>query len=799
MFRNYFKITIRNLFKHGFYSLLNIGGLSIGIAFVLLTFGFVWRELQVNRNLRNVDNQYILMSRWSEANMGNDFTTLGQLAKALKDRYPNLVENYYRFDGITTNVSKDSHVFREDIQIGDSTFLQMYGFPLLDGNPSTAFERPFSVVVSQEVAKKYFGKTDVVGQSLMIQNFSGQKQPFNITGVLGSNEESSIIQINGSKPCGMYTSLSSLDFFGRNMNWQNNAIISFVELKKGVAPAALNEPMRQLITKNTNNETTIKLQPYLSPLKSYYLNSGNGVNKKMLFAVITIAAFIMLMAITNFVNLAVSRSTGRMKEIGLRKVLGGQKRQLIFQFLSESFLFVAVSTFFALLLYGLTRGFFGHIVGKEIPSMDAYPVYYIGFLFLFIVVVGLLAGLYPAFIMSSFRPAESIKGKMSGIKENKYLRLGLVTLQFAITTIVLINVWIVGKQVSHLLNSNLGFDKDYIVAAQLPRDWTPSGVQKMENFCQQFLQLPQIQDVSLSYEIPNGNNGGEAPLYKFGSDSTTAISSSVLLTDAHFASVYRIALSAGNFFSSTSKDSGNIVLNETAVHSLGWVNTDDAVGKQVRVHSDPTIFTVKGVVKDFNFGSMQQKIPPILFFDNQNVPIYRYFSFKLKPGNLLEGVNAIEQKWRVLMPDAAFEYSFMDDQLKNMYNKELQFKNATYTALFLALIMVALGIIGMVSMSIQKRVKEVAVRKVLGASVRDILQLFVQEYLMILLIGNIVAIPIAFYIGHNWLSNYAYHISLTIVPFILAVLLVSVFTISIIVMQTSKAALANPAKNLRSE
>ena len=799
MFRNYMKIAWRNLNKYRFYSLLNIFGLSIGILFSLLTFGFVWRVLQVNKNLKNVDRQYIITSNWKRPNMGNSFTSLGQLAKGLKERYPNLVENYYRFDGITTNVSHGNKVFREDFQIGDSSFLSMFGFKLQDGNAQTVFSEPFSIVLSSKAANKYFGKTNVVGQTLEIQNFAGQKHPFKITGVLAAIEPNSVTNFLSSNACDFYTSISDLSYFNRNMDWKNSSIASYIELKAGVDPTSLNVPMQQLISKNSGEDVAKNLVSKLEPLSSYYLNSGDGNNRKMLFAIITIASFILLMAIVNFVNLSISRSSSRMKEIGLRKILGSQKKQLIFQFLSESYLLVIVSTIIGLLLYVITAKLFSQLVGKDIPALWRYPFYTIAYLILFVFIIGLLAGLYPAFILSSFNPVSTLKSKWSTSTESKYLRIGLIVVQFVITTIVLVNVWIVGRQVSFLLHSNLGFDKDYVITAQLPRDWSKNGVQKMESFRQQFLNLPSIKDVSLSFEIPNGNTGGSIPVYKLGTDSSSAISLTNLITDANFLSTYQIPIVAGRFFEKAIQDSGNIVLNETAIHALGWKDSRDAIGQQVKVINDPAVFTIKGITKDFNFGPLQSKIPPIAFLNVENINVYRYFSFKLGVGSSVNNIQQIEQKWRELMPDAAFEYQFMDDVLKQLYVKEIQFRNAAYIALVLSLFMVIMGIVGLISLSVQKRVKEVAVRKVLGASSKDIIRSFIKEYTWILLLGNIIALPIAFYIGRHWLDNYAYHIPLSIVPFLIAIGVVALFTLSIIVLQTYKVAIANPVKNLRTE
>ena len=340
MIRNYFKIAWRNLIKNPFYSSVNIIGLSTGIAFTLLIGAYIWSQLQVNSDLKNAGQQYIIQSKWKEPNQGINLTTLGPLAKALRENYPNLVSNYYRWDGVSSNVSKGDKSFREELQICDSTMFTMYGFTLLHGDPETAFEGPFSLVITAEKANKYFDKTDVVGQTLSIENFSGAKHDFMITGVLNKPPKNSVTYINDDNDNQFFISSVNLAYFGRNMDWPNQYIVSFIELQNGITPKDLVKPMEYLIKQNAPSQITTAITPYLVPLNDYYLFANNDLIKKMLYALSAIALFILIMAIINFINMSVSRSVTRMREIGIRKVLGGLKNQLIIQFLIESILLV---------------------------------------------------------------------------------------------------------------------------------------------------------------------------------------------------------------------------------------------------------------------------------------------------------------------------------------------------------------------------------------------------------------------------------------------------------------------------
>jgi putative ABC transport system permease protein len=799
MIKNYFKIAWRNIIKNRFYSLVNIIGLTTGIAFALLVGAYVWSELQVNTKFKNAGRQYIIQSKWKNPNQGIELTTQGPMAKALRENYPDLVANYFRFDGVGSAVSKGDKSFRENIAICDSTILNMYGFKLLYGDPKTAFDGPFSLVITTDKAIKYFGKTDVVGQTLTIESFSGSKHAFMITGVLKTPSGNSVTSLDDDNNNQFYISANNISYFGRNMDWPNPYIVGYIELQKGVSPKDLEKPMEYLIKQNAPAQVAADMKPYLVPLKDYYLDANNGVVKKMLFALSVIAAFILLMAIINFVNMSVSRSATRMREIGIRKVLGGVKKQLIFQFLIESVILVFIATVFALLLYVLTQNLFSTILGKEIPLLTDFPLHFIAFPVLLILIIGFIAGIYPAFVLSSLKSAESLKGKLSSVKENILLRKSLVAFQFATATIAFTGAIIISKQINLFLSKDLGYNKDYIVSSQVPRNWNREGVTKMKNICREMADIAGVKNATLSYEIPNGNNGDNLPVYKFGKDSTTSIAAQALKSDENYLDVFQIPLEGGSFFEGNGIDSGKVILNDTAIKALGYANAAEAIGGQLRIPGDPTIFTIKGITRDFHFGSMQQQIAPTIFFNVQFWTQYRFLSFKINPVNIAATIDELQKKWTALMPGAPFEYKFMDETLAKLYKSEIQLKKAAYTATLLSLIIVLMGVLGLVSLSIQKRTKEIGIRKVLGSSVSGIIVLFMKEFLWVILIAGLIACPVAWYIMHGWLSDYAYRISLTAAPFIISVAALAFITALLIAVQTVKAGTDNPVKSLRTE
>ncbi|AXY75913.1 ABC transporter permease [Paraflavitalea soli] len=802
MFKHFCRIGWRNIIRHPFYAMVSIAGLSVGIAFTLVIMAFVWNEWQVNSQLKNSTRQYIIQSKWKDANQGFELATFGPLAKALRENYPGLVANYYRFDGVTTIVSRQDKSFREKLQIGDSTLLSMYGFQLLHGDEATALHDPFSVVITTEIAQKYFGKTAVVGETITIENFAGSKHDFIVKGVLNKYGRNTVTRLTDDGNNQVFLPLTALPFFGRNMDWNNPFIVGMVELQPGIQPAQLLQPMAHLLKQNVSPQLAQGVTPYLTTLNNFYFSFNNGLIKKMLYALSGIACFILLMAIINFINMSVSRSSARMREIGVRKVLGSLKGQLTIQFLAESILLVSLSTILALFLYALTADLFTHILGKELPALHEFPLYFIGVMLVLILFVGLLAGVYPAFRLSSLPSVDSLKGKLQSVKENSWFRRSLVAFQFATAIIVFSGATIIARQVNYFFSRELGYNKDYVVSAQLPRNWSPEGVRRMETVRRDFTALPQVANATLSYEIPDGANIGNITFHKPDANAAASISSLVLTTDEYYAGAYNIPVVAGEFYSLPGNytDSTKIVINETLALALGWSDAKQAVGKQAALQDGGGFaYTIAGVVKDYHFGSMQTAISPMAFLHVTTTNRYRYMSFRLRPGNMADVLAALQKQWAAAMPGAPFEYKFMDETLQFVYRSEIQLKQASYTATVLAIIIVLLGILGLVSLSIQKRTKEIGIRKVLGSSIQNIIMLFLKDFAPLMLIAALVACPVAWLLMKQWLSDYAYRVDITAAPFTLAIVALACLTGALILIQTIKAALVNPVKSLRTE
>ena len=802
MLRNYLKIAIRHLLKRRFYAAVNIIGLAVGITFTLLIGSYVWSELRVNDRLRHADNQYIIRSNWKRPGLGYEDVTIAPLGKTLKEKYPGLVANYYRFDVLTTAVSNGNrHFVREPAEAGDSTMISMFGFSMLYGDARTALKAPNSVVITEESAVTYFGKTDVLGQVLSLSNYAGGKQDFVVTGVLKSLPRNSVTYL-GELPVNIFIPFNSLQGRTDTDGWMTWNVANYIELKEGISPEDVQKPIENILATYAPKTVQENLRPYLTPLKDYYRDFNKGIVRKTIYTLSGIALFILLMAIVNFVNSAVANSSSRIREIGIRKSLGGLKRQLIIQFLAESTVIATLSMALSLLFYELFRSSFGEVVGRQINSVWTVSPYFLVASGLLTILIGLLAGLYPALALSSLPSVDSLKGKLKSVKEGILFRRFLLTTQFSIALLVCCGAVIISQQVAYLFNKDLGYDKESVVLLALPRDWTPQGVATIESVRNELARLPAVKEISISSASLKGGPATNINLYQVGKDSTEAITTAVVQTDENFIRTYQIPLLAGRFFESSARaaQADKLVLNESAIRALGYKNPEAAVGRQVFIQGYRSPITIIGVVTDFSFRSMKDKIvPTAIGHINGGGYLFAYLSVKLASRDLPGSLDLIETKFHQFLPDAPFEYSFTDEALQQLYQAEIQLRKAAQTATILALVIVMLGILGMVSLSVARRTKELSIRKILGASVPGIVLLFMQEFLLALGIAVLIAFPVAYWLMQNWVQTFAYHIDVSLFSFGVVGLFFLVLIGLIVGGQTVKAALMNPVKSLRSE
>lgn len=801
MLKNYLTIALRHLLRHKFFSVINILCLSIGITFSLIIGVYVLNQYNINTTIKNVNNQYIIRSNWKVKEMGLDITTFGPLAKTLREEYPSLVAGYYRYNPVTNVVSAGNKYFKEDISIGDTAFISMYGFPVLYGNKARPFPDNNSAVITETMAKKLFGELNAVNKVISIQTPVGEKQDYKVTAVLKDLPYNSVTGILDITYNVFVPTAGSRYYQGGDPSegWNSAYEVGLIELQPGILPKDLDQPFKQVLAKYTAAEIQKNLTVELLPVRDYHLQDHNGALRKMIITLSLAAMFILLMAVINFVNINIGTSSYRLKEIGLRKVFGSAKMQLIIQFITEAMVLTCMATLLSLLLYELLRPAFDQVLHTKLQSILHFGSAAVIYLCTLVFLTGFISGIYPAFVLSSSKVINAVKGKIDTAKGGLVLRKTMLVVQFTLAIIVFISALTVSRQVSYVFNRDIGYNKEQVlIITAFPKQWDSAGVARMISIKNGLLQIPSIKSASLSFEIPERKPPNSMDMQVVNKSGSTVLITTTS-ADESYADAFGLKILSGSCFSqSGGYIPGQVVLNESAVKALG-LTVNNAVNKQIRIPSSGGFLTVAGVIKDFNYSSLQEKIEPIAFMHTRDWLSYRFLSLKLSTGNIAGTVETIKEKWKMLSPNAPFEYTFMDDKFQSLYQSELQLREAANIATVLNLVIVFLGIFGVVTFTLIKRTKEIAVRKVLGAGIRSIIFLFVKDYTWLILLANIIAWPLAYIITGKWLEGYAYRINQDIAPYLTVCLFVFITAFSLIAVQCLKAGLANPVKSLRTE
>lgn len=735
--------------------------------------------------------------------MGEAITTLGPLALTMKDEYPNLVQNYYRFDPVTNIVSVGDRHFRTPISVGDTTLVTMFGFPLVRGNPNQAFKNNKSAIITEDLAIKLFGRTDAIDKIITVMTpADGGKHDFKVSAVLQKMPYNSVTDFT-ARPYQVFLPMDANRYFqggDKGDNWSNVYMASMIQLKHGVSPKDLAAPFEQVLNKYQPTFVKGNLKVQLVGLKDYYLKDNDNAVLRMITTLSFIAGFILLLAIINFVNINIGTSAYRLKEIGLRKVFGGGQRQLILQYLTEALTITFAATCLSALWYELFLPISSRLLETRLGHIWQLGFNRLGFAIFLVIGIGLVAGFYPAFVLSSSNVLTAVKGKMNAGRNRIGLRKGLLVIQFTLATVVFICAINVSKQVSYFFNKDLGYNKDQVmVISSLPRQWDSTGVVKMENAKSELMHLPAVQSVSLSYDIPDGNSGGYINIYPH--HANDFVSMMFMAADANVSKVFGLQFIEGapvpNYDYNYGR--GKIILNQSALKALGWTT---AVGKTVRVGAtDGLEETIVGVVKDFHVESLQKSVQPMIIAGLQEpfTTVYRYFAVKLHTSDLKSAITTIQDKCKALFPDAGFEYSFIDETFQSLYRGEMQLKESSFIATGVSFIIVFIGIFGVLAFTLTKRTKEVAVRKVLGADIKNIIAIFLKEYIALIIISDIIAWPLAYIVTNRWLENYAYRIHQSLTPNLVVFVIIFVSASVLIGAQCLKSALSNPVRSLRSE
>jgi putative ABC transport system permease protein len=814
MFKNYFKTAWRSLWKHKFFSAINISGLTIGIASSLLllsyvSFQFSYDDFNVNeKNIYRL-NLDLYQNKERLFKSAENYSGLGP---ALKHDFPQVVAQARLYNmGYKNNCvfTVNNNHFRETkFLYADPSFLTMFSFPFIQGDPASALSQPYSAVISASEARKFFGDNNPVGKFIQMNDDDRNSELCKITGVFKDVPENSHIKFN------ILISYSTLDQRKGGLSiyengWDRKDYYTYVQLRPGTNPDLLEERLPAFISQHIPAEklsfTESKLT--LQPLKKIHLGSSlidepeNTGNKKAVSLLIVVAIFIITIAWVNYINLSTAASVNRAKEIGIRKVLGSKRGQLIKQFLTESFSVNAVSFVVAIALVQILQPALSHPLHVDFSLADLLTNFY-GFMFICFMIGGtFFSGLYPAFVLSSFKPVSILKGKIKASKNGIALRKSLVIFQFSLSILLIIGTVVVYQQVHYMLYQDLGIKPAQVLVLDRPGHWDTARSMHnsyVERFKETLSKNPEIEAVGMSDELP-GKEIRYPSEYTVNNAALNHIAINTVTVDDNYFHALGMKFLAGRNFSQQYKTDGNgLVLTEAAIKTLGFQQPRDAIGADVL--SDNVHYNIIGVISDFHQMSLEKKLEPLAFqFNNSDAREFEYYLIKIKAGNVPRALADIQQAWDASFKDNPFSFSFLDDFFDKQYKDQIQFGLLFGAFSIIAIVIACTGLFALVAFMTQQRTKEIGVRKILGASARDVTFLLTKDFVRLILSANVVAWPLGWLIMNNWLKDFAYRIHISVLVFLMAGLTALIIAMATISFQAIKAAIANPIKSLRTE
>ncbi len=818
MLRSYLKVAFRNLWKYKGFSAINIAGLTIGIAACLLILQYVSFKLSYDQFNKNVKTVYrVVNDRYQQGKLIQHGTiTYSGVGKAMNDDYEDVVQNtkLRPSDGVIIRYN-DKMLTEDSVLFVENSFLSMFSYPLVAGDERTALKNPYTVILSERLARKIFDYrgndfSQFVGKLLTIQTDS---MPYKIDGICKNVPQNSHLQFN--LLASYQTIISGFGWKEADYNFTQSDFWHYVQLKPGTDYKALNAKLDAFSQKHFqgNKISGSDEKFYLQPLSNAHLYSdfeyeiGSTGSATVVWGLLIIALFIIAIAWVNYINLATARSVERAREVGIRKVVGGLRRQLITQFITESVLVNLIALVFALGLVFLLQNAFNDLLHTNLSLsylfMKGLSGYGILVGLVLIVVCGIfLSGLYPAFVLSSFKPISVLKGKLSSSRRGVLFRKALVIGQFSVTVALIIGSIVVLRQLRFMNNKELGFNMEQVLIVKAPvlTDWDSTYISRVNNFKEELKQLSQVKAAATSWNVPGGDIGRSFNVRQADSATTNRFTVRHTGIDYDYLDVYGIKLLAGRNFTPSDHSADwnklhNTLINRSAAKLLGFSSPEAAIGKAII--SGTKRWDVIGVVEDYHQKSLRYPLEPIRF-----MPAYSTnsdISVKITPKDISKTIVAIREKYEIFFPGNVFDYTFLDERFNRQYENEQLFSKAFGIFAALAIFVACLGLFGLAMFATFKRTKEIGVRKVLGASVPDILVLVSKEFLGLVLIASIIAFPIAWYAMSSWLENFAYRITINWWVFAaagLAALLIAMITVSF---QAIKAAVANPVKSLRTE
>jgi putative ABC transport system permease protein len=802
MIRNYIKTAFRSLTKNKGFTAINVLGLSVGLATCLLIVFYVVDELSYDKYNTKADRIYrVTVDVSLNGNSGSYAGSEAPLKDALKDNFPE-IEKTTRLinrDGLYASPTKffikkgNENIQESKVVFTESSLFSVFTLPMISGSPAASLNDPHSAVITERAAKKYFDKTDVVGQILIINDTSNYK----ITGVIKNIPSQSHFDYD------FFLSFSSLPESHSN-SWGYSGLHNYVLLKPGANIKSLESRIQQMEIKNspappkvwtTNGNyfrtiLTPLLNIHLRSNSQYELEKGGKIEYVYVFSLIGI--FILLIACVNFMNLSTARSSNRAKEVGVRKVLGSARKYLVMQFLTESILVTFVSTIIAVVLAMVLMPLFNQMSGKELAFTSHSLVWLLPSVIITVLVIGFLAGSYPAFFLSSFQPIEVLKGKLAAGFKGGLLRSFLVVFQFSISIFLIIGTLVIYNQLNYIHNKSLGFDRNQLLVIK-----NTSALGKQADLLKKELkQLAGVVNTTMTAYLPTGEDRLKTGLFP---DRTIDVKKDMLTefwpVDEDYLNTMGIKLEAGrNFSKQLASDTAAVIVNEAFVKVYG---EKDPLNKTVyRASYGIQPYHIVGVMKDFHFESLRDKISPVALVYS---PDYGAISIRMHTSDLRALMSQIEDKWKKFSPNQQFSYSFMDADFDATYRAEQRIGTIFISFSTLAILIACLGLFGLAAYAAEQRNKEIGIRKVLGASVSVIVRMLSMDFIKLVFISILIASPLAWLVMNKWLQDFAYRQNIQWWILVIAgavAILIAFVTISF---QSIKAALANPVKSLKSE
>ncbi len=796
MFMNYLRVAWRTIKRHKGYSFINIAGFAIGMACCLLILIYVRHELSYDTYHKDTERIYRIVQDIRTQTANRVFAPISPMvAPTLKGDFPQ-VENSARIIPARSRlVKRGDIVFYEDrFMYADQELFDILTIPFIQGNSQEALIRPQTLVISQRMAQKYFGQANVVGKTLEIN-----QEAYEITGVVTNSPENTHLKYD------FMVSMKTLSDWNEMSNWYSTMFFTYLKVKPNVDMEEFSQQVSRLADKYVGEQLSIWGTTYhyfLQPLSSLHLHSrlryeieppGNPV---YIYIFSMVGLFILLIACLNFMNLSTARAANRAKEVGLRKVVGAQRPQLISQFLGESLLVVFFSLGLAMVIVKFSIPILHNLAGTLLSFNELLNP---GMLFILIgggILIGLIAGLYPAFVLSAFRPVVTLKGATTVGTRSVSLRTVLVVVQFAISVVLIIGTLLMYRQFNFLKNQYLGFEKEQKLVLPLR-----GGIIIQENYKtikDLFSKHPSINGATVSSSVP-GRGVSNFSIKLVGEEDDRNQSMFHLYFDDDFIPDYGIEMVAGRAFQKGTKTDfmGAFLINEAAVKALGWSHPEEALGKRLRTGHGVRVNPIIGVTKNFHYRGLQNEVEPLVM---EFLPwTFRYITLSINITNLKEVLAFVESQWQATFPGHPFEHFFLDTDFDRQYRADERVGRIFGIFTLLGLFIACLGLLGLASFTAESRTKEIGIRKVCGASVAGIVVMLSKQFTKWVLLANGIAWPVAYFAMNKWLQNFAYRIKIDIVTFLLSGFLVLGIALLTVSFQSFKAALANPADSLRYE